>query len=158
MSVELIIGPMYSGKSTELIRRCKRRMSIGLSVLVINHSLDTRYGNANKISTHDGTKLTAYACNEINDYEMFKQYDVIAIDEAQFFTDLARSVNKLAEDMEKQVIIACLSGDSNRKPWPGIDSLIALSDEIQHCKALCVLCHAPAPFSKKTSRTIKKLT
>ncbi len=148
MSIELILGPMFSGKTTEMIRRCRRRMSVGLNVVILNHKLDNRNGTTNVV-THDGIQMVSIPCDSVTNYEILKDYDVIAIDEAQFFNDLSTSVNILANDYNKQVIMACLSGDSNCEPWPGVDKLIAISDEIIHCRALCVRCHKPAAFTRK---------
>jgi len=147
MSIELIIGPMFSGKTTELIRRCRRRMSVGLNVIILNHTMDTRNGKG-KVVTHDGINMESAACDSI-DPEKYLMHDVIAIDEAQFFNGIDDSIMILAEKHGKQVIMSCLSGDANRKPWPGVDSLIAISDQIIHCRALCVVCHKPAAFSKR---------
>jgi thymidine kinase len=148
MSVELILGPMFSGKTTEMIRRCKRRMSVGFNVVILNHKLDDRNGTSDVV-THDGVQMVSIPCETVSDFTMLNQYDVIAIDEAQFFTNLSVSVQTLANVYNKQVILACLSGDSNCEPWPGVDKLVALSDEIIHCRALCVRCHKPAAFTKR---------
>jgi thymidine kinase len=145
--IECILGPMFGGKSTELIRRCKRLISVGMNVIVLNHSLDTRNGTTNVV-THDGVEMECLSCNKI-DFDKLKDFDVIAIDEAQFFENIAKNIRILSDDMDKHVIVAALSGDYKRKPWPGVDQIIALSDEIVHCKALCVKCHRPAAFTKK---------
>ena len=148
----VILGPMFSGKTTELIRRCKRWMSVGLRVIIVNHSSDTRQETTNVIS-HDGVEMESLSLNTITSYDMFRDYDVVAIDEAQFFLNLDIFVKKLSDYMGKRVILAALSGDYMRKPWPGVDKLIALSDDIVHCKAICVLCHNPAPFTKKHGKS-----
>ena len=138
---------MFGGKSTELIRRCKRMISVGLEVVVVNHSLDTRNGTTNVV-THDGIEMECLSTSRLN-FELLKPYDVVAIDEAQFFDSIADDIRVLSDDMGKHVIIAALSGDYKRDPWPGVDRIIALSDEIIHCKALCVRCHRPAAFTKR---------
>ena len=88
--INLIIGCMFSGKSTEVIRLARKYKSINKNVLIINHSSDTRYGNG-IISSHDQEKLNAVALSEITDIINTPDYtnaDVIIIEEAQFFNDL----------------------------------------------------------------------
>lgn len=143
--MELIIGPMFSGKSTELIRRCKRLRSIGLTVLVINHALDQRDGS--DVVTHDGQRLKAMSCSSI-DLNLLKGFDVIAIDEAQFFKSLP--LNDILK--KHRLIVACLSGDSNQQPWDGIGQLISHSDEITHLRAICI-CQRAAAFTKKRNQS-----
>ena len=144
----LILGPMFSGKTTELIRRCKRWQSVGKKVLIINHASDTRRGTSDVV-THDGVRMSSLSLANITTFDIFKDYDVIAFDEAQFFTGLDKYISKLSDYSGRRVIISALSGDYRREPWPGIDKLIALSDDIVHCKALCTRCNQPAPFTKK---------
>ena len=82
MSLELIIGPMFSGKTTELIRRCRRLKAVGKKVLIINHKRDNRNGT-HSVSTHDGVKLTAKSVDmvTVHWFDTFKDdYDVIAFD------------------------------------------------------------------------------
>ena len=104
------------------------------------------------VSTHDGAKLKAMSVDMITTHwlnEFVKEYDVIAFDEGQFFGGLRDAVNFLRKDMDKDVLVAGLSGDSEMNPWPVISSLIPMAGEIIHCRALCVKCHRPAAFTKK---------
>ena len=109
----LVLGPMFSGKTTELIRRCRRMMAIGKKVIIFNHKNDNRNGT-HTVSTHDGAKLKAMSIDMITTHwlnEFVKEYDVIAFDEGQFFTGLCDAVNFLRKDMGKVVLVAGLSGD-----------------------------------------------
>ena len=85
--IEIIIGPMFSGKSSELLRRTKRYKSINKKIFYINYHLDKRYGN-NRISTHDNIFESALMANKllplINEVD-FSESEIIAINEAQFF-------------------------------------------------------------------------
>ena len=106
MSLELIIGSMYSGKSTELMRRIKRVKSIGMRCLVINHSNDTRV-DGDFVQTHDGSTLAAVKTKDLLLVNI-KPYDTIAIDEAQFFHNLRTAVMLMVETHKKHVIVALL--------------------------------------------------
>ena len=157
MSFTLIIGPMFSGKSTELIRRCKRYISVGLRVLICNSKKDTRT-KKNSVRTHDGDVVEALSVDEMCGEWLTRvsnDYDVIAFDEGQFYKNLPMIVKRLKR--EKHVIVSGLSGDYNCEPWETISKLIPLADDIIHTKALCVNCYIDAPFTKKITSDGKKI-
>ena len=149
---------MFSGKTTELIRRCKRFISVGMQVLICNAEKDNRNGKHN-VSTHDGQFLDAKSIGEASIDWVKKNacnYNVIAFDEGQFFPNLPKVIFQLKK-MGKSVLVSGLSGDSNLEPWDTISKLIPMADEIIHTKALCVKCHSDAPFSKKLVPNKKKI-
>ena len=138
--VEIILGCMFSGKSTELLRRCNRYKAIGKSIVLINHSLDIRTDNS--IRTHDGTKCVAIKLTSLMSLVHDKQYrdilyssSVIGIDEGQFFDDLVEFVLAV-ETLNKIVIIAGLDGDSERKPFGQLLQCIPLCDSVVKLTAL----------------------
>lgn len=150
-SIDIIIGSMYSGKSTELLRRCKRFEAIGKYVLKINHIYDTRTDNS--IQTHSNDKVHATKTNKLLDIVFtsdFLKSDIIAIDEAQFFNDLYDFV-LYCENKNKSVIISGLDGDSNRKPFGQILMCIPLCDTVIKLKALDMIDKdgSAAIFSKR---------
>lgn len=134
--IEVILGCMYSGKSTELIRRINRYESIGKNILLINHTKDIRTDN--NVSTHSNqkknAKKTEFLSDLIHSLEFIKA-DVIGIDEAQFFTDLYDFITKI-EKFNKIVIVAGLDGDYQRKPIGQILDIIPLSDSVIKLTAL----------------------
>ena len=134
--VEVILGCMYSGKSTELIRRINRYESIGKNILLINHTKDVRTDN--NVSTHSNqkknAKKTEFLSDLIHSLE-FTKADVIGIDEAQFFTDLYDFIVQI-EKFNKIVIVAGLDGDYQRKPIGQILNIIPLSDSVIKLTAL----------------------
>lgn len=165
MPLTLIIGCMFAQKSTELLRRIRRSASIGQSILVINHSSDTRYivedaeDKVRSIITHDrdtvlsSRNITCVSSASLSDINLKYANDVtgfnlIVIDEGQFFSDLFDNVSKWAENTH--VIVAGLSGDSERKPFGDILRLIPHAEEIEYLSALCSVCKdgTPAYFSK----------
>ena len=148
MSLTIILGNMFSGKTSELIRRLKRYKVIGKRVLVINSQKDTR-SQEEVLHTHD---LDTYTCLKTNDLVTinFLEADVVAIDEAQFFKGLKDFVQMLLS-CEKPVIIAGLNGDYLQRPFGELLECIPLADEILKLSALCMGCMdgTLGPFTKR---------
>lgn len=139
--MELIIGPMFSGKSTELIRRINRLKSIGKNVLVINSNKDTRCQN--EVQTHDQKNYTALKTDtieEIINKNIIKDYDIIAIDEAQFFPDLYQGILTIWEKGDKEFIISGLDGDFKQEKFGQILELIPLATKVDKLSGYCNLC------------------
>lgn len=149
MPLEIILGCMYSGKSTELIRRVNRFKSIGMRCLVVNHSADTRV-DGGFVQTHDRNRLQATKTDDICLVNT-KGFDVIAIDEAQFFKNLRVAVNIMLKN-KQVVVIAGLNGDYNRQKFGEIIDLIPMADNITFTKALCKLCCHPIKTASFTKR------
>ena len=156
--VEIILGCMFSGKSTELIRRCNRYSAIGKNIIMINHTLDTRTDD--NIQTHDGAKKVAIKLTKLMDFIENKNYrnmlyesSVIGIDESQFFDDLVEFVLAV-EKLNKIVIIAGLDGDSDRKPFGQILQCIPLCDTVVKLTALDMIKKdgTAAIFSKRIKK------
>ena len=156
--VEIILGCMFSGKSTELLRRCNRYRAIGKNIILINHSLDTRTDSS--IKTHDGTKSVAIKLTKLMSLlqdkrfrDMLYESSVIGIDESQFFDDLVEFVLAI-ESLNKIIIIAGLDGDSNRKPFGQILHCIPLCDEVVKLTAMDMIKNdgSAAIFSKRVNQ------
>jgi thymidine kinase len=130
---------MYSGKSTELIRRVNRFKSIGKKVLVINHNIDNRYTNEDAVVSHSGSSVESIKSDSIENINVC-EYDVIAIDEGQFFEDLYPRVLFWTDEHQKTVVIAGLSGDFQRKTMGQLLSLIPHCDDLSFTRAYCSSC------------------
>ena len=157
--VEIIIGCMYSGKSTELIRRISRYEAIGCKTLLVNHVLDTRTGKS--VKTHSKQERIAMKTNTLMGMmskDSYKNSKVIGIDEAQFFSDLYKFVIESEKD-NKIIIIAGLDGDSNRKPFGQIFDCIPLCDTINKLTAMDMICKdgTPAIFTKRIVKNNKQV-
>jgi len=158
MSLEIILGCMYSGKSTELIRRIQRLKSIGMKCCVINHANDTRVAG-DHVQTHDGNKCTAIKTNDLL-LTRTCDYDVIAIDEGQFFMNLKTAVTLMLQK-QKFVIVAGLNGDYQRKKFGEILDLIPMADNVTFKRALCKVCRhpgRPASFTKRLDQTAETIS
>jgi len=143
--INLILGPMYSGKSSELLRRYRRYIIANKKCLLVKYSKDNRY-STNQIITHDAVSYTAYNCSELSEINNMQQYDVICIDEIQFFENAAIYCNKWAS--EGLIIETCgLNGDFNRKPFATISNLIPLVDNIMYISAIDKNSGNEAPFT-----------
>ena len=153
--LELIIGPMFAGKSTELFRKIDIYRKINKNVLIINHSLNSRYGfTSSSLVTHDKKVIeNVMEVSELGQIEdkLIEDSDLIVIDELQFFKDGYENVIKFVEEYKKHVVCAGLDGDFNRKPFGDVLRLIPLCDNIIKLKALCKKCGdgKEALFSKK---------
>ena len=138
--ISLIIGCMFAQKTTELLRRVKRYKSIGYKVLIVNFIEDTRYGT-DCVASHDKEIETALCVAKLEDINhLIKDYDVIAIDEGQFFPDLYNYVTEWADNLNIHIVVSGLDGTSERKPFGDILNLIPCSEEVVRLSAFCGIC------------------
>lgn len=141
VSINIIMGPMYSGKTTEVIRRLIIYHEIKKKVLYINTILDNRA--TEPFSTHNETigkvPFDAVKIKTLAEQDVSK-YDVIAIDEAQFFPDLKSAVLNWVDILGKIVIVAGLSGDFLRRPFGQIIDLVPYCDTITKLTPFCAEC------------------
>lgn len=147
---------MYSGKTEELLRRVRRLSYTKKKVLTVKPKIDNRY-SANEIASHCGSKLESLILEDITDLYDYAEYDVIAIDEGQFFGENIIGVTKFLANNGIRVIVAGLDMDFNGDPFPPIPSLMAISEEVTKLKAVCMKCGEDAAFSfliKKTKNEI----
>ena len=143
--LELIIGPMFSGKSTELIKHANRYISIGKNVLAINHKINNRYGSS-KITTHDNKVFeNCIIIDKLADVhrfyrQQFNESDIIIIEELQFFKDGFDFIKKTVDTTGKTVITAGLSGDFIREAFGDVLKLIPYADSLTQLSAYCKKC------------------
>ena len=142
MSLELIVGPMFAGKSSALQSIVKRHQSLGWKMLVVNHSSDIRYGSS-AISSHDDQHVPALSVSDLLPLlktSSFLETKLIVIDEAQFFPDLLPFVVEALDVHEKHIVVVGLDGDAERKPFGQIGLLLPHCDKISKMTAFCSLC------------------
>lgn len=147
--LEIIIGNMFSGKTSELLRRINREKSIHKKILIINYISDNRYSE-DSIVSHDHIGMKCLKIEKLSEL-VIDDYDSIFIDEAQFFDDLYTQVVKLVDIYKKHVVICGLDGDFNRMPFGDIIKLIPISDSVLKLRAYCNKCNdgTYGPFTKK---------
>jgi len=152
--LKLFIGPMYSGKTTTLLCRLERYKIGGKKCIIIKYKNDTRY-DKDMVVTHSNNKHDALCTELLSEVEdKIMDYDVILIDEIQFYKDAAFICNKWAN--EKIVECYGLNGDYKREPFEQISLLIPLSDKITHLTAIDKNNGEHAPFTYRTSDEINQ--
>jgi thymidine kinase len=140
--LNLITGCMFAQKTTELLRRVRRYKSIGYKVLLVNYIGDNRYGN-DCIASHD-KEIEKAVCVEllksVDHLVRSGDYNVIAIDEGQFFGDLYDYVTRWADELPVHIVIAGLDGKSDRTPFGDMLRLIPHAEEVERLTAFCAVC------------------
>ncbi|TNV76723.1 hypothetical protein FGO68_gene13107 [Halteria grandinella] len=147
--IELIIGPMFAGKSTELLRRMKRHEVAGNRCLRIKFAADNRY-SVDSIATHDKQTMHAIGATKMSDIgNLYQDFDVIAVDEGQFFPDIVEWTDRAAND-GKLVIISALDGTFLRTGFDTILQLIPKAEKVKKLQAICRNCNQNASFTFRT--------
>jgi len=156
--LEIIIGPMFSGKTSYLVDIYKKFSFLNIQTAVINHSFDNRYDNL-FLSTHDKVQIPCIktiqlmelwdnfnytedninSIPRINDKLQIKNSNVILINEGQFFTDLEEFINILLKN-NKIIYVCGLDGDFERKKFGQILDIIPLCDKVIKLNSLCSIC------------------
>lgn len=144
MSLELIVGCMFSGKTTELIRRYYKWFGIHKKILCINYIDDVRYKKdetQNNMYAHNGINLPSRHIRLLNEISIVDiiQHDIILINEGQFFEDILLVI-EWVNIHNKHVIISALDGDYKGETFGDIYKLYPHSDSICKMKALCHYC------------------
>lgn len=148
MSLELLVGPMFAGKSSALQSIVKRHQSLGWKMLVLNHSSDIRYGTSSSVINHDKQVVPAISVKEL--IPMLKEREflyaqLIVIDEAQFFDDLLEFVITALDVYEKHIVVVGLDGNAERKPFGQIGLLLPHCDKITKLTSFCAYCKDATP-------------
>jgi thymidine kinase len=148
--IEVVCGPMFSGKSEELIRRLRRAEIARQRVQVFKPALDDRYADDHIVS-HSELKIRSEPVKDAVDLEsrLDLRTEVIGIDEAQFLgSGMVDLVVRLA-DMGKRIVIAGLDTDYLGRPFHPIPELLAVADEITKTLAICMQCGNPAKHTQR---------
>ena len=149
--IEVICGPMFSGKTEELIRRLVRCQYAKQKVTIFKPSLDDRYSE-DYIVSHNQRKIKSIIIKESKEIlELENNSDVIGIDEAQFCDDeLINIANSLAKS-GKRIVIAGLDKDYMGKSFGPIKQLMVDAEYVSKVNAICMSCGDPASFSQRIS-------
>ena len=153
--LEIIIGPMFSGKTSKLLEIYKQCKFCDIPVVIINYDLDKRYHDT-MVSSHDKIMAPCIQANKLSDIiyntEVINS-EVILINEGQFFEDLYETVVDMLKE-KKKIYIGGLDGDFERKKFGKILDLIPLCDKITKLVSLCSLCKngTPGIFSMRLSQ------
>jgi len=157
--LELILGPMWSGKTSMLLTYYRQFCFCKLSVCVVNFKADDRYSET-MLSTHDKQMIPCimgFSMEEIMKVEesakKINECDVILINEGQFFHDIVEFTTEMVEKRHKKVYICGLDGDFKREKIGKLLDLVPICDKFTKLRALCGQCKdgTPAPFSFRKS-------
>jgi thymidine kinase len=156
MSLELIIGPMFSGKTTSLISYYERFKYTNNNIMVVNHSSDKRY-HEKEMTTHSGHHIPSINVSNLMhvfNLNEYKKTDIILVNEGQFFSDLFESVSRFVDIDNKNVYVCGLDGDFQRNPIGDILRLVPYADKITKLHAICMSCRKnDAIFTRKLNQT-----
>ena len=148
--LELVVGPMFSGKSEELIRRVTRAHIASQKVQVFKPSIDNRYDDV-AVASHAGRKVDAIAIKSVEDIRnnIDDSTEVVAIDEGQFLSqELVQLCSDLA-DSGKRVIVAGLDTDFRAEPFGPIPELLARAEAVMKLTAICTTCNGAATRTQR---------
>lgn len=159
--LRVIMGPMFSGKTTELLRVLRKYAIAGYRVVLVKPSVDTRY-SSNKVVSHDGLEMDALVVEPslsglLGVLDILLGHDVIGVDEFQFFEysgDLVDMLLRLSEG--RLVILAALNLDFRGEPWETVKEILPYADDVRVLRAVCthvdergVRCGRPATRTQR---------
>ena len=154
--IEAICGPMFSGKSSELMRRMNRFVYSKKEFILIKPKVDSRY-SAEEVVSHDNNKMAAYVVETADDILAICQNNpstkILGIEEVQFIKDGEKSsIVGLISQLKREgylIIVAGLDMDSSGNPFSFMPKLLALADEVEKLKAVCLSCGNDASMSHR---------
>lgn len=160
--LEVICGPMFSGKSEEMIRRLRRAEIAGQRVVIFKPRIDDRY-DASDVVSHAGARMRAIPVSSVAELvSRAHGYDVVGIDEVQFFEPAVVSAALALADGGARVVAAGLDQDFRRLPFGPVPALLAHAELVDKLQAVCHRCGGaatttqrlidgrPAPYSGET--------
>lgn len=144
----VICGPMFAGKTTELLKRILwARNGEGKDVLVVKTAFDVRYSRT-EVITHDGLAAEAVVLHAFGDIEArFREADLVCFDEVQFFQDMDRDVVEVVKcllEAGTDVVAAGLDTNWKGDAFAATGLLMAMADEVVKLRAHCAVCGQPA--------------
>lgn len=148
--IEVICGSMFSGKTEELIRRLKRARIAMQKVEIYKPRIDTRYDDEDVVS-HDANSIRSTPVDSSNQILlMANDFDVVGIDEAQFFDDELSSVCNTLANNGIRVIVAGLDMDYLGRPFGPMPALLAMAEYVTKVHAICPYCGDLANYTHRT--------
>jgi thymidine kinase len=153
MSLDIVFGPMFAGKSSYILSIVRRNSALQIPVLVIKPQIDNRY-SPDEVVTHDQVRINCVVTPKLSNVQDYvDSHKVIIVEEAQFFNNLVNFVKHNVDVLKKRVILVGLDGDSERRPFGQLLECIPMADEIIKLKALCAHCcnGTPALFTHRSS-------
>ena len=148
--IEVITGPMFAGKTEELIRRVNRLEYANRNIIVFKPAIDDRYADQEVVS-HNNSRTKSISINkasEIMEY-VTDETNVVAIDEIQFLDEEAVEICEYLADKGVRVIVSGLDRDFRGEPFSFMPKLLALAEYVTKLTAICLQCHTPATRTQR---------
>ena len=156
--LELFLGPMWAGKTSALVDIYNRATTQGLSCIAINHELDVS-SIKSVITSHANDSIPCVSCNQLlqifntSDLSAVFNYDIILINEGQFFPDLYDWTKYMVNILCKHIYIAALDGDYKQIAFPNIIQVLPQADQFTKLHNMCKKCSKDvAIFTRRTCR------
>ena len=147
--LEVICGPMFSGKSEEMIRRLRRAEIAGQSVVIFKPAIDDRY-DASDVVSHAGARMQAVPIRFSAEIATKAEgFDVVAIDEAQFLGEGVVPTALALADRGVRVVVAGLDQDFRRLPFGPMPELLSHAEFVDKLQAVCHRCGGPATTTQR---------
>lgn len=153
--LEVICGPMFAGKTTELMSRVAQAHAAGLRVLAVKPTRDTRYGHS-ELVTHTGLRIPALAVDRIAD-TLGHVHDFVAIDEIHFFAEEAVAPIQALLARGTRVVVAGCDIDHFGEVFAPFDSLIPMAGTVTRIAGTCARCGAPSTHSERISAVTDRI-
>lgn len=145
--IEIIVGSMFSGKTEELLRRLKRSEIARQKVVLFKTSLDDRYSEEHVVSHDSNTMVARKVDNSAEISHWAENYEVVGIDEVQFFDEGIIEVSQKLASQGKRVIMAGLDMDFSGRPFGPVPGLMAVAEYVTKLHAICQQCGRLATHS-----------
>jgi thymidine kinase len=147
--LEVICGPMFSGKSEEMIRRLRRAEIAGQRVVIFKPRIDDRF-DATDVVSHAGARMRAIPVSSVAELSARVQSsEVVGIDEVQFFEPAIVSTALDLADRGVRVVVAGLDQDFRRLPFGPIPDLLSHAEFVDKLQAVCHRCGGPATTTQR---------
>ena len=155
--IEVICGGMFCGKTEELLRRIRRAKIANLSTIIFKPHIDTRYSK-NKIVSHNNNSMDSVIIKKTKDlFDIGNKYDVVGIDEAQFFDNHLIKMCKNLANRNTRVIVAGLDSDYRGAPFGPMPDIMCESDYLDKLTAICIKCGNPASFTQRITKQLEQV-
>ena len=149
MSLEVVMGPMFSGKSSYVLSYVRRHMATGMKVLVIKPNIDNRFSDKPEIVTHNDERIACTIWDVSKELYLSSEiccHNYIVFEEAQFFKGLAKTVaSLLTGKCNRHILVVGLDGDANQKPFGEIFDCIPYATSVLKLNAMCLKCKDGTP-------------
>ena len=158
MSLEIVLGPMFSGKSSHAMSYVRRKKAIGKKVIVVKPNIDRRYSQDDVMVTHDREQTPCMVWDverNLNPIDAITKNDCIVVEEAQFFKGLRDFVIFILKSHRRDILIVGLDGDARQESFGEILNCIPFATHLTKLHAYCMICKdgTLAPFTRKNDNS-----